>query len=94
MDAHGTPEYSTATGNDYVTHESTYKSFTFLVLVGICYVVSLAIALAVGGVKGAWWTEAGLIVLATIILVHALMSSAKVPSYVMVVLSLLALALS
>ena len=94
MDAHGTPEYSAATGNDYVAHESTYKSFTFLVLVGICYVVSLAIALAVGGVKGAWWTEAALILLATIILVHALMSSAKVPSYVMVVLSLLALALS
>ena len=94
MDAHGTPEYSTATGNDYLAHEATYKSFTFLILVGICYVVSLAIALAVGGVKGAWGTEAALIILATVILVHALMSSAKIPSYVMVVLSMLALALT
>ena len=94
MDAHGTPEYSTAAGNDYVAHEATYKGFTFLVLVGICYVVSLAIALAVGGVKGAWGTEAGLIILATVIVAHGLMTGAKIPSYVMVVLSLLALAFS
>ena len=92
MDAHGTPEYSTAAGNDYAAHESTYKSFTFLVLVGICYVVSLSIALAVGGVKGAWWTEGALIFLATAVMIHALATKAKIPSYVMVVLSLLALA--
>ncbi len=67
MDAHGTPEYSTAAGNDYAAHEATYKGFTFLVLIGICYVVNLAIALAVGGVKGAWGTEAGLIIFATIV---------------------------
>lgn len=94
MDAHGTPEYSTAAGNDYVAHESTYKSFTFLILVGICYLVSIAIALAVGGVKGAWGTEAALIILATIVVAHGLMSGAKVPSYVMVVVSLAALAFS
>ncbi len=94
MDAHGTPEYSTAAGNDYAVHEATYKSFTFLVLVGICFVVSISIALAVGGVKGAWGTEAALIILATIVVAHGLMSGAKTPSYVMVVLSLLALAFS
>lgn len=94
MDAHGTPEYSTATGNDYVAHESTYKNFTLLVTIGICYVISLAIALAVGGVKGAWGTEAALIILATIIMAHGLMTGSKVPSYVMVVLSGLALAFS
>ena len=92
MAAHDTPEYSTATGNDYPAHEATYQSFVFLVLVGICYVVSLSIALAVGGVKGAWGTEAALIILATIIVVHGLMTRSKVPSYFMVVLSLLALA--
>jgi hypothetical protein len=92
MDAHGTPEYSTAAGNDYAAHESTYKGFVFLVLVGICYVVSISIALAVGGVKGAWGTEAALIILATIVAAHGLMSGAKVPSTIMVVLSLLALA--
>ena len=92
MAAHDTPEYSTATGNDYPAHEATYQSFVFLILVGICYVVSLSIALAVGGVKGAWGTEAALIILATIIVVHGLMTRSKVPSYVMVVLSLLALA--
>ena len=94
MDAHGAPEYSTATGNDYVAHESTYKSFTFLLLVGVCYAISLAIALAVGGVKGAWGTEAALIILATIIMAHGLMTGSKAPSYVMVVLSGLALAFS
>lgn len=92
MDAHGTPEYSTAAGNDYPAHEATYQGFVFLVLVGLCYVVSLAIALAVGGVKGAWGTEAALIILATLVMAHGIMSGAKVPSYVMVVLSALALA--
>ena len=92
MAAHDTPEYSTATGNDYPAHEETYEGFVFLIFSALCYVISLAIALAVGGVKGAWGTEAALIILATIILVHALMTRAKIPSYVMVVLSLLALA--
>ena len=92
MAAHGTPEYSTAPGNDYPTHEATYQGFTFLVLAGICFVVSLSIALAVGGVKGAWGTEAALIILATIVLAHGLMTRAKIPSYVIVVLSMLALA--
>ena len=50
MDAHGSPEYSTAAGNDYEAHEATYKNFTFLILIGICYVISLSIGLAVGGV--------------------------------------------
>jgi Bacterial aa3 type cytochrome c oxidase subunit IV len=92
MDAHGTPEYSTATGNDYAAHEGTYKGFTFLVLIGICYVISLTIALAVGGVKGAWGTEAALIILASIVAAHGLMTGSKIPSYVMLVLSFLALA--
>ena len=92
MAAHGTPEYSTATGNDYPTHESTYQGFTFLVLVGICFLVSISIALAVGGVKGAWGTEAALIIVATIVAVHGLMARAKVPSYIMAVIALFALA--
>jgi hypothetical protein len=92
MAAHGTPEYSTATGNDYPVHEATYQGFTFLLLIGICFVINIAIALAVGGVKGAWGTEAAILILATIIAVHGLMAKAKIPSYVMVVLSLLALA--
>ena len=35
MAAHGTPEYSTATGNDYPAHEATYESFVYLVVIGI-----------------------------------------------------------
>ena len=92
MAAHDIPEYSTAAGNDYPAHESTYQGFTFLVLVGICFVISISIALAVGGVKGAWGTEAALVILATIVAAHGLMSGSKIPSGVMVVLSLLALA--
>ena len=94
MAAHDTPEYSTATGNDYAAHESTYQGFVFLVLAGICYAVSVVTALAVGGVKAAWGTSAVLIILATIVLVHALMTRAKIPSYLMMVVSLLALALA
>jgi len=93
MSAHDTPEYGTAEGNDYAEHEGTYKSFLLLATVGLAYVANICIALAIGGVKGAWLTCAGIIVVATIVAAINLALGAKSPSYVMVVLSLIVLAL-
>ena len=93
MAAHGDTEYSTAEGNDYPAHEQTYDNFVHLVTVGLCHVINICIGLAIGGTKGAWWTCAGVIVVASIVAIHGLITGAKIPSYVMVVLSLLVLAL-
>jgi hypothetical protein len=92
MAAHGELEYSTATGNDYPAHEETYRRFVFLVFIGIMHVVNICIGLAIGGVKGAWWTAAGIFVVATVVAIHGLATGAKAPSVVVVVLALLALA--
>lgn len=92
MAAHGELEYSTAEGNDYAAHEETYRNFVLLVFIGIMHVVNICIGLAVGGVKGAWWTAAFIFVLATAVAIHGLITGAKAPSVVVVVLALLALA--
>ena len=88
MAAHGNPEYSTATGNDYPAHEQTYESFTFLVVIGIC------LGLAIGGVKGNWLVGGGLIFIATVAAAVGLMTKTQVPGYVVAVLGLLGLALA
>jgi hypothetical protein len=92
MAAHGTPEYSTATGNDYPAHEQMYRTFTFLVLVGIILVVNICIGLTVGGVRGNWWFGGPFIFVATIVAAASVPSQAKIPSYIMLVVGLLGLA--
>jgi Bacterial aa3 type cytochrome c oxidase subunit IV len=46
MAAHDTPEYSTATGNDYAEHENTYLMFLSLLkwAVGIIVVILILMA--------------------------------------------------
>jgi len=61
MAAHGSPEYSTAPGNDYPAHEDTYETFTYLVLIGILTVITICLGLTVGGVKGNWLVGGSLI---------------------------------
>jgi len=94
MAAHGNPEYSTATGNDYPAHEQTYESFTFLVVIGILHVIGICLGLAIGGVKGNWLVGGGLIFIATVAAAVGLMTKTKVPGYVVAVLGLLGLALA
>jgi hypothetical protein len=94
MAAHGNPEYSTATGNDYEEHESTYENFTFLVYTGIILVVCICLGLAIGGVKGAWLTGGALIVVATIAAMISLMTTSKTPVLVVLVLGFLGLVLA
>jgi hypothetical protein len=92
MSAHDTPEYSTASGNDYPAHEQTYRTFTYLVLVSIVTVVSICLGLAVGGVKGNWWFGGLLILAAIIAAAISLPTNAKLPAYVVLVIGLLGIA--
>lgn len=43
MADHGTPKYSTAAGNDYAEHESTYSLFIWLTKWTIIIVVAILI---------------------------------------------------
>ena len=94
MADHGTVEYATATGNDLAEHEATYENFLQLAYVGSCLVASIVIGLAIGGTTGHWLISLALFVFASIVAVHGLASGARVPSAVMVVISLLALGLA
>ena len=94
MASHGTTEYSTATGNDYPAHEATYETFVNLVLVGIVYVVSICLGLTIGGVHGNWLVGGGIIFFGSLTAVWSLMTGTKVPSYVIVVLGFLGLAVA
>jgi hypothetical protein len=92
MAAHGTPEYSTAAGNDYPAHEATYENFTFLILLGIVYVIEICLGLAIGGVKGNWIFEGAFLFIATCVAIFSLITRIMVPSYVILVLGFLGLA--
>jgi hypothetical protein len=94
MAEHGTVEYATAQGNDLPAHEAMYERFVHLVFVGGAHVVNIVLGLAIGAVAGHWLLAFGIFVIATIVAVHGFMTGARVSSAVMVLISLLALALS
>jgi hypothetical protein len=92
MADHGHVEYATADGNDLPAHEHSYENFVHLALVGSTFVINIVIGLAVGGVQGRWFAEAAIIIIATLFFAHAMLSGARTPSGVMLLLSLLTLA--
>jgi hypothetical protein len=94
MADHGQVEYAIATGNDLPAHESTYKNFTLLAYVGCCHVASIVIGLAIVGTTSHWLIAVGLMILASIVAVHGLATGARAPSAAMLMVSLLALALT
>jgi len=94
MADHGEVEYATADGNDYAEHEGTYERFVHLVVVGIMYVISICLALTIGGVVDHWLRAAAILVVATVVAAHGLLSNSTTPSAVMAVVSLLTLAAS
>ena len=94
MAEHGTVEYATAQGNDLPAHEAMYERFVHLVFVGGAHVVNIILGLAIGAVAGHWLLAFGIFVIATIVAVHGFMTGARISSAVMVLISLLALALS
>jgi Bacterial aa3 type cytochrome c oxidase subunit IV len=94
MADHGQVEYATAEGNDLPAHEETYERFVHLAVVGSAYVVSIVIGLAIGAVAGSWLVAFATMFVATIVAIIGFASGARVPSMVMVVISLIALALT
>ena len=94
MADHGQVEYATAEGNDLPAHEAMYDRFVHLALVGSAAVTNIVLGLAFGAVAGHWLLAFGVFFISAIVAVHGLMSGARTPSVVMVVLSLIALGLA
>jgi len=93
MADHGQVEYATATGNDLPAHEDSYSNFVQLAFVGSCHVICIVIGLATG-ITGHWGYAIGIMVLASILAAHGLLSGAKAPMAVMVVIALIMLGAS
>jgi hypothetical protein len=94
MADHGPVEYATATGNDMAQHQATYQMFVQLAYVATLFLGCVVIALAIGGTTGHWLVSFAILVFAAIIAVHGFATGARTPSAVMVIVSLVALALS
>src|SRR5436190_8111399 len=94
MAEHATEDYATAEGNDLPAHEAGYERFVHLVFIGCAHVASVVIGLAIGAVEGHWLVAFAIFVVATVLAVHGFLTGARGPSACMVVVSLLALALS
>ena len=93
MADHGSVEYATAAGNDLPAHEDTYNGFVHLAFVVTLHVINLAIGLAIIGTTSHWvWGVLLIFVLGPIVGIHGLATGARVPSMVMIVISLLTLA--
>jgi hypothetical protein len=94
MAEHAAPEYATAPGNDYASHEGTYEAFVHMAFIGTLHVASVLIGLAIGGVTGHWLVAFGVFAVATVAAIQGFMSNTRTASYVALALSLLALALT
>ena len=94
MADHGQAEYATAEGNDLPAHEAMYDRFVHLIAVGGAHIVNIILGLAVGAVTGHWLVAFAIFVIATIVAIHGFLSGSRLPSAIMVVVSLLALALT
>jgi hypothetical protein len=92
MSGHGQVEYETATGNDYPEHEATYEAFLHLTVIGILNVITVMVALTLGGVIGHWGATTVFVLLAVAGLFQGLVSGSRTFSAAITVLSLLALA--
>jgi Bacterial aa3 type cytochrome c oxidase subunit IV len=93
MADHGHVEHATAQGNDLPAHQAMYDRFVHLVLVGGAHVTNIVLGLAIGGVTGHWLVAFAIFVVATIVGFHGFLSGARLPSVIMVLVSLVALAL-
>jgi len=94
MAEHAAPEYATAPGNDYASHEGTYEAFVHMAFIGTLHVATVLIGLAIGGVLGHWLTAFGIFAIATVAAIQGFMTNTRTASYVALVLALVALALS
>lgn len=92
MAEHAAPEYATASGNDYASHEGTYESFVHIAFIGSIFVINTVIGLCIGGAVHNWWVAIPIIfILAPLALVQGLMSGSRTSSYIALAISALAL---
>jgi hypothetical protein len=94
MADHGELEYATAEGNDLPAHEEAYERFVHLVVVLGGHATSIVLALAIGGVADHWLVAILIMAIATGVAIHGFLTGARMPTLVMVCVSLLALALT
>jgi hypothetical protein len=94
MADHAPAQYATAAGNDLPVHRAMYDRFVHLVFIGAAYVANIVIGLAIGAITGHWLVAFAIFVVATVVAVHGFISGARSSSAAMVIISLLALALS
>jgi len=94
MANHGELEYATAEGNDLPAHEATYDHFVHLVVVLGGLVTNIVLGLAIGGVADHWLVAIAIMIVASVVAGFGLATGARLPSVVMVCVSLLALALT
>ena len=94
MADHGQVEYATAEGNDLPSHEATYERFIHLVVVLGGHVTSIVLGLAIGGVTDHWLVAIAIMLIASGVAIHGFATGARLPTLVMVCISLLALALA
>jgi len=92
MADHGEVKYAAADGNDYPAHEQTYEGFVHFAVVGVCNIINIVLALAIGAVLGHWVIMIGILIVATLIAGLDLAQGSQKPSAAMVVISLLLLA--
>src|SRR5437763_14930947 len=93
MADHAHAEYATADGNDLPAHEAMYDRFIHLVVVGGALVTNIVLGLAIGAVASHWLIAIGIFFVSTIVAILGFATGARLPSAVMVVVSLIALAL-
>ena len=94
MADHGHVEYATAEGNDLPAHVAMYDRFVHLVVVGGAHVTNIVLGLAIGAVAGHWLVAFAVMFIATGVAIHGFATGARLPSMVMVVVALIALALT
>jgi Bacterial aa3 type cytochrome c oxidase subunit IV len=94
MADHGHVEYAVAEGNDMPSHEAMYDRFVHLVVVGSAAVVNIVLGLAIGAVAGHWFVAFLIMIVGVCVAGHGLVTGARAPSSVMVLVGLVALALT
>jgi hypothetical protein len=93
MASHGEVEYATAEGNDYREHEATYEGFVRTAFVGIMFVATIVVGLAIGATSERWFVTFVVILFATIAALHGLLTGSKISGPAMFALSLATLGL-
>src|SRR5260370_14095209 len=94
MAEHGQVEYATAQGNDLPAHVAMYDRFVHWIVVGGAHVTNIVLGLAIGAVTGHWLVPFPIFVVAPTVPFPRLLRAARMPSVLMVLLSLIPPALT